>query len=559
LSAAEGASPIGERRSRSNLLANGGFEFAGRLSQPRLLRVPNEGVKFENADPLLPVRWTWAGGGRPELRLVSEAHSGQRAVRAIAPVGAWLQLNMSLIEVVPNATYEFGVWTRGSGKGAIAVYGNAFEGRQELAREALIGTSAWSESRRGSTIPGHIRTISVELTAWGECDLTWDDLYCSAELTQPFDPDAVLHRKLSADENTIALVDFDRPGSYRLEGGAKLTDDDGGRFGNGLQLDRKFSSSATVPLSLDRMPDEGTLEFWFAPDEVPEHIHCYCVLLAGDTDVLKLQADTSDSLRLSWRTSAGIYVALGYRVEGLCFLHGLIYGGDGQEVGLYQIEYADGTMHEISLVTGENIRDWVSAPAHLPREKGTQSRIVWTGTTKVFPVTSVWQMLWVNPQPEVPVKSVCFANPKRAACPILIAATAVVPDEKAVADRTAAKARAKQLLEQGLAAFNAGRDTEARDLLKKALSEDGTLHAAHLALANVYEKLQDEDGALATYRAWAKTGAKTPLPYNRLGEILQKRKDYRGALDAYVRSLQVEWNQPPIIEARKRLEKLSAQ
>ena len=307
LSAAEGASPIGERPSRSNLLANGGFEFAGRLSQPRLRRVPNEGVTFENADPLLPVRWTWAGGGRAELRLVSEAHSGQHAVRVIAPAGAWLHLNMSLIEVVPNATYEFGVWLRGSGKGAIAVYGNAFEGRQELAREALTGTSAWSESRRGLTIPGHIRTISVELTAWGECDLSWDDVFFSAELARPFDPDAVLQRKLSADENTIAFADFDQPGSYRLEGGARLTDDGGGRFGKGVQLDRKSSSSATVPLSLDRMPDEGTLEFWFAPDEVPEHIHCYCVLLAGDTDVLKLQADTSDTLRLSWRTSAGIY------------------------------------------------------------------------------------------------------------------------------------------------------------------------------------------------------------------------------------------------------------
>jgi hypothetical protein len=63
---------------------------------------------------------------------------------------------------------------------------------------------------------------------------------------------------------------------------------------------------------------------------------------------------------------------------------------------------------------------------------------------------------------------------------------------------------------------------------------------------------------LAAYRAWIKAGAKTPLPYNRIGELLEKRNDYRGALDAYVRSLQVEWNQPPIIEARKRLEKILA-
>jgi hypothetical protein len=44
------------------------------------------------------------------------------------------------------------------------------------------------------------------------------------------------------------------------------------------------------------------------------------------------------------------------------------------------------------------------------------------------------------------------------------------------------------------------------------------------------------------------------MPWNRIGEILEQRKDYRGALDAYKQSLVVEWNQPPTIEARKRLE-----
>jgi hypothetical protein len=51
-------------------------------------------------------------------------------------------------------------------------------------------------------------------------------------------------------------------------------------------------------------------------------------------------------------------------------------------------------------------------------------------------------------------------------------------------------------------------------------------------------------------------GAHSPLPSNRIGEILERRKDYRGALEAYTRSLQVEWNQPPIIEAKERIQKL---
>ena len=48
-----GVSPAVE----SNLLANGGFETAGRLSKQRLQRLADEGVRFESNDPWLPVRW----------------------------------------------------------------------------------------------------------------------------------------------------------------------------------------------------------------------------------------------------------------------------------------------------------------------------------------------------------------------------------------------------------------------------------------------------------------------------------------------------------------------
>jgi len=56
------------------------------------------------------------------------------------------------------------------------------------------------------------------------------------------------------------------------------------------------------------------------------------------------------------------------------------------------------------------------------------------------------------------------------------------------------------------------------------------------------------------YLHWVRNGGVVPLPYNRIAELLEKRKDLAGALEFYTRSLQVEWNQPPIIEAKKRLQ-----
>ena len=75
-------------------------------------------------------------------------------------------------------------------------------------------------------------------------------------------------------------------------------------------------------------------------------------------------------------------------------------------------------------------------------------------------------------------------------------------------------------------------------------------------LADLCEKGGNEDETLDAYRQWTASNPQTPLPWNRLGQIFEKRKDYKGALEAYTRSLKVEWNQPPAIEAKVRLEKL---
>jgi hypothetical protein len=251
-----------------------------------------------------------------------------------------------------------------------------------------------------------------------------------------------------------------------------------------------------------------------------------------------------------------VTLPVGFPVEGLWFLHGLAYSSKG-EAGRYQIQYADGSAHEIVLESGENLRDWNGAPGGFAREKGTQSRVAWTGSTPVFPVVCVYQMLWVNPRPEVAVKAVRFMNPARSACPVLAGLTAVVAKGREAGSDDGARVKARAALEKGLAAFNAGKDAEARGLLSEAIALDATLDAAHQALGQACERMQDEEATLAAYRAWAQAGARTPLPFNKIGAILERRKDYRGALEAYTRSLEIEWNQPPAIEAKSRLQKMS--
>jgi hypothetical protein len=250
-----------------------------------------------------------------------------------------------------------------------------------------------------------------------------------------------------------------------------------------------------------------------------------------------------------------VTIPLGFPVEGLHFLHGAAYCGDGYIIGVYQVLYEDGSMAEIKLRSGENIRDWVGTAGPFLREKGTQSAVAWTGSCPMFNVIGIYRLLWVNPKPDVPVKAVRFYKPEPGSVPVLLGLTAAV----AKSGDTQAKAnaaKAQDQLKEARKMFAAKDDAKAEILLKEAIALDPSLSDAYQALAELCEKKGDEHVVMDVCRAWAASGAKTPLPYNRIGQILEKRKDYKGALAAYSKSLEIEWNQPPIIEAKSRLQRL---
>ena len=130
---------------------------------------------------------------------------------------------------------------------------------------------------------------------------------------------------------------------------------------------------------------------------------------------------------------------------------------------------------------------------------------------------------------------------------------AVKPGKADLEAAAAAQTKARELLTKGISAAEAGKDAEARTALQEAVAADPKLDAAYQRLCELEERGRDEKAVLAAYKAWAASGPRTPLPYNRIGEMLERQGDAKGALEAYTKSLEVEWNQPPVIEAKSRL------
>ena len=178
----------------------------------------------------------------------------------------------------------------------------------------------------------------------------------------------------------------------------------------------------------------------------------------------------------------------------------------------------------------------------------------WVGKCKMFSPITVYMTLWVNPNPDKAVTGVRFVTPTHGPVVGLLGLTAVV--RKDAKEAPAELAKAQELYKQAQEATQAGKNDDAKALLKKAIAASPDMSAAYQALADLCERTQKEDEALEVYHQWTRARARTPLPWNRLGEILERRKDYKGALEAYIQSLKVEWNQPPALEAKARLEKL---
>jgi hypothetical protein len=106
----------------------------------------------------------------------------------------------------------------------------------------------------------------------------------------------------------------------------------------------------------------------------------------------------------------------------LHFLHGTGWRDrEGTAIGSYIVHYADGTQETIPVVYGQDVRDWSSGGD--PSTKLTRGTIVWTAYNGELRVR-LFKSTWVNPRPEVEIRSLDFVSAMSSSAPFLIALTA---------------------------------------------------------------------------------------------------------------------------------------
>ena len=287
-----------------NLLPNGSFEHWSHFGAEVLARQLKAGTVYDSDDPLVPTCWNFETSSGTSLKRSQDAHSGKHAISIGAGKNGSARLGLGRLEVIPGAEYTFGVWVKGTGKVSVSLQGQAFEGNQELGALNAQAGDKYALVEGKAVIPRHIRFVALELVAWG--DMLLDDAHVSARLDQPYDADAVLAKKYARDSHTLVMADFEKddPGII-LETKAHVIKE--GKFGKALRIDPP--DTASIPFKVEKMPQEGTFEFWLSPDEIPifqpnrkDTIKTYLVVRSGAADLAHISSDTSGCLRWSWRT-----------------------------------------------------------------------------------------------------------------------------------------------------------------------------------------------------------------------------------------------------------------
>jgi hypothetical protein len=103
-----------------------------------------------------------------------------------------------------------------------------------------------------------------------------------------------------------------------------------------------------------------------------------------------------------------------------------LYVGDGTVIGQYMVHYGDGSGEGISIVYGEDVRDWfyVSDEA-----KTTRGKIVWNGendrASMLEAKIRLYMLSWENPHPDKTITSIDYLGKKdeTPAAPFCVAIT----------------------------------------------------------------------------------------------------------------------------------------
>lgn len=245
------------------------------------------------------------------------------------------------------------------------------------------------------------------------------------------------------------------------------------------------------------------------------------------------------------------------KFDYLFFLHSSAWTSRAHHAS-YIINYVDGSIYEIKLIGGVNLRDWTSSSPEEPflNETDTITECAWKGKSKKFPVVSIYRMAWKNPYPEKEIKSIIFLS-KNIGVPILIAITGG-REGKIVEKEEKGKIDLKVLerdMEKAKILLRENKIEEYESFLREYILRYPSFSEPYFLLGYLYEEREELDKAIEIYEKLIKNIPDELEGYLRLGKCYERIGDYKKAYDIYKKSLEINLNQPEIMKSIERVKK----
>lgn len=124
-------------------------------------------------------------------------------------------------------------------------------------------------------------------------------------------------------------------------------------------------------------------------------------------------------------------IKLGKTARQLHLLHGAggVYDGDGTTIAKLVLHYADRSMRQIEIKTGEHVRDWWGNPKQAIT--GINSELAWAGTNPAIKKYGgakpgslrIYKTTFENPQPNLSVTSIDYISTMQNSASFLIGLT----------------------------------------------------------------------------------------------------------------------------------------
>ena len=194
---------------------------------------------------------------------------GRAALRVVTKKSESIRLRQ-FIEVVPEAAYTCAVWIKG--KGTVTLHPSAQTPAvgQDLGAANGQATANWTRVQLPVKIGYHRHVASLHIDVGENADVLLRGAEFSAPLPAGPLPEDLVTAKPGRDADTLYFEDFDGTScSFDVGKDCKLTADNGGRFGRGL-LVTPTAGGAKARLHFGKLPETGTIEFWYKPAALPE-------------------------------------------------------------------------------------------------------------------------------------------------------------------------------------------------------------------------------------------------------------------------------------------------